>query len=300
MTRSSKKSPSVKNTPRHLEPVGSHGGPGRALSDEELLEILADTINSLRKRVAEDLVEIGFRLTEAKALVGHGGWLPWLERSFGWTERTAQRYMSVYELMTKYDIMSDLDLPMTTLVQLAAPSTPPEAIETVIDRTGAGEKLTGADVKKEIDKAKGKKSTKEARQPDPLTPHRPKNLPLAALSRTEKRNEIAKMNADIDARIERRKAERLSHSETAAELASELDAAKTKILTGAEPSLELSKAMEILEETKSKILLWGQMTTALENFCKEHGRDGLKEVIKVLIEQYGYDAVSDAVLEHTK
>jgi hypothetical protein len=78
--------------------------------------------------------------------------------NFGWTERTAQRYMSVYELVAKYDIMSDLDLPMTTLVQLAAPSTPPEAVEEVIDRAEAGEKLTGAEVKKAVREAKPKSS----------------------------------------------------------------------------------------------------------------------------------------------
>jgi Protein of unknown function (DUF3102) len=158
MPRRASKSPPVKNTPRYLEPINSHPGPGPARSDEQLLELLASTINALRKRVAEDLVEIGFRLTEAKALAGHGGWLPWLEHNFGWAERTAQRYMSVYELVAKYDIMSDLDLPMTTLVQLAAPSTPPEAVEAVVDRVEAGEKMRGADVKKVVHEAKSKSS----------------------------------------------------------------------------------------------------------------------------------------------
>jgi Protein of unknown function (DUF3102) len=106
MPRTSKKSPSAKAVDLSFldQPIEwfRHRG-GDNMSDDQLLGLLADTINGLRKRVAEGLIEIGFRLTEAKELVGHGGWLPWLERNFGWTERTAQRYMSIYELVAKYE-----------------------------------------------------------------------------------------------------------------------------------------------------------------------------------------------------
>ena len=97
MTRTSKKSSSVKEPPRSLEPIRSE--PITAgWSDEQLLGILADTIRSLRKQAADDIIEIGFRLTEAKALVGHGNWLPWLEREFGWIENTARNFMRVHEM----------------------------------------------------------------------------------------------------------------------------------------------------------------------------------------------------------
>jgi hypothetical protein len=32
-------------------------------------------------------LHIGKRLTDAKVRCGHGNWLPWLEREFGWKER---------------------------------------------------------------------------------------------------------------------------------------------------------------------------------------------------------------------
>jgi Protein of unknown function (DUF3102) len=38
-----------------------------------------------------NVIEIGRRLTEAKALAGHGGWLPSLEREFGWTVKTSAK-----------------------------------------------------------------------------------------------------------------------------------------------------------------------------------------------------------------
>src|SRR5437660_575869 len=87
MSKTSKKSPPVKTVELSFldQPIEWFRHRGGEHSDEQLLGLLADTINSLRKRVAEGLIEIGRRLIEAKALAGHGRWLPWLEREFGWT-----------------------------------------------------------------------------------------------------------------------------------------------------------------------------------------------------------------------
>lgn len=42
-------------------------------------------------------IEIGRRLVEAKELLSHGEWLPWLERETEFSERSAQRYMRIFE-----------------------------------------------------------------------------------------------------------------------------------------------------------------------------------------------------------
>ena len=41
-------------------------------------------------------IEIGRRLNEAKELLKHGEWLPWLEKETEFSERQAQRYMKVF------------------------------------------------------------------------------------------------------------------------------------------------------------------------------------------------------------
>lgn len=41
-------------------------------------------------------IEIGRRLCEAKDMLQHGEWLPWLERETDMTDRTAQRYMRAF------------------------------------------------------------------------------------------------------------------------------------------------------------------------------------------------------------
>jgi hypothetical protein len=51
-------------------------------------------------------------------------WLPWLDREFGWDERTALNFMRVHQLVGKNEKFSDLSLPVSGLYLLAAPSTP--------------------------------------------------------------------------------------------------------------------------------------------------------------------------------
>ena len=87
---------------------------------------------TLGKRVVGDIIEIGRRLTDSKRRVGHGGWLPWLEREFGWSDRHARRFMEVHQFAGKSDKLSNLDLPVSGFFLLAAPSTSDEARHEVI------------------------------------------------------------------------------------------------------------------------------------------------------------------------
>src|SRR5262245_41804252 len=93
-----------------------------ATSAQALTEHAAE-IRRLGRRVAADVIEIGRRLTECKRLCGHGNWLPWLDREFGWEESTALNHMRVHEL-SKSANFADLSLPISGLYLLAAPSTP--------------------------------------------------------------------------------------------------------------------------------------------------------------------------------
>jgi Protein of unknown function (DUF3102) len=113
----------------------------------------AEVIRTLGKRVVADVIEIDRRLTEAKALAGHGRWLPWLEREFGWSDDTACKYMRVHAMVSKSELGSDLDLPLNALYLLARPSTPESARTEVLDRTEAGERMTHAQVKEIVDNA---------------------------------------------------------------------------------------------------------------------------------------------------
>src|SRR5262249_12493383 len=58
-----------------------------------------NAIRALRSRIVSDVAEIGGRLLKVKLIVGHGNWLPWLDREFGWTAQTAERFMRVHEFV---------------------------------------------------------------------------------------------------------------------------------------------------------------------------------------------------------
>src|SRR5260370_5691555 len=101
--------------------------PQFATSDEFLAK-KAGAIRALGKNVVRNVIEIGQHLTEAKARLGHGNWLPWLEHEFNWNEETARKYMRVYDSFGSNPSGGrDLNLPLHSLYALAAPSTPEAA-----------------------------------------------------------------------------------------------------------------------------------------------------------------------------
>lgn len=111
---------------------------------------VADRIRERLKKTLEDLIEVGSDLLAVKEAVGHGHFGPWLRAEFGWTERTAQNFMSVAERFggnTK--AISHLPIDPTAAYLLAAPSAPDEARQNAVERAEAGERVTTA-VAKEI------------------------------------------------------------------------------------------------------------------------------------------------------
>jgi hypothetical protein len=113
----------------------------------------AAAIRALGKRVVGDVIEIGRLLIECKKRIGHGNWLSWLEREFGWSDRTAERYISASELAGKFDTVSNLELPLQGLYLLSRPNTPEDVQEQVIARAKAGETFSHAQIKRLVDEA---------------------------------------------------------------------------------------------------------------------------------------------------
>jgi len=63
-------------------------------------EIIAAEINSIKAQTQQIMlqasIEIGRRLAEAKAAVGHGNWTKWLKQSVDYSERTATNLMRIF------------------------------------------------------------------------------------------------------------------------------------------------------------------------------------------------------------
>ena len=73
--------------------------------------------NQARAKSLRAYWQCGHRLFARKKALGHGNWLPWLEREFGWSDSTALRYMQAHQFATDKSVtVTDLSLkPETTL-----------------------------------------------------------------------------------------------------------------------------------------------------------------------------------------
>ncbi len=142
----------------------------------------ADAIRVLARNVIANVVEIGRRLTEVNNRIEHGQWLMFLDREFGWSDQTARNFMHVFDLSNSKRVL-DLDLPLRSLYLLAAPSTPSEVRDNIIEDAQRGEKPTHAEVVKRV-RSSSRKSRKaeatqseqeQAKAPEPAVDRRAEN-----------------------------------------------------------------------------------------------------------------------------
>jgi hypothetical protein len=83
------------------------------------------------------------------ALLNHGQWKSWLLEEFSWTDRTAQRFMSVTNRF-KSDTVSDLAIDPSALYLLASKKTPEPLVEGFLEMAKAGKVVTQQMVKSAI------------------------------------------------------------------------------------------------------------------------------------------------------
>lgn len=84
------------------------------------------------KRAASDIIEIGQKLVEVKAALGHGKFGDWLRAEFGWSDQTALNFMNVARRFG--EIPNGLEFAPRALYLLSSPSTPTEAREEALER----------------------------------------------------------------------------------------------------------------------------------------------------------------------
>jgi DUF3102 family protein len=150
----------------------SNSVPTHANQADPILASHAVAIRALGKRVVDDVIEIGARVSECKRICGHGNWLPWLEREFGWSADTAERFIQVHALSDQIPQIAEFELPVSALYLLATPSRTETARTEIIERARSGELIPLAAVKRTIETAKGRqqparRQIERAKQPKP-------------------------------------------------------------------------------------------------------------------------------------
>lgn len=127
-------------------------------------------ITARHQSVTSTIIEIGRRLVEVKADLGHGLFQDWLEAHFGWSSRTARNYMLAGQTLgDKTETVSDL--PVSTVYELArAPEADRERVVAAVERAKSeGRTLRPEEI-----------SSKLRENPNPERFHQTGNVPLQA------------------------------------------------------------------------------------------------------------------------
>ena len=132
-------------------------------------EIIAEHVAEIKrigKMTVDYAIEIGRRLHACRWLTRHGNWADWLRTELGFSEQTALNLIRLYEMAkTKSKNFVDLNVPLSALYLLAAPSTPAEAVDEVFERAERGEVIELAEVRETVKQHKDNANGK-ARAPD--------------------------------------------------------------------------------------------------------------------------------------
>jgi hypothetical protein len=126
----------------------------------------ADRIRERIKKTVADIVEVGNDLLAVKEALPHGQFLPWLRAEFGWSERSAQNFMSVAEQFKSAKI-ADLPIQPSAAYFLAAPSVPDEARLKAVEKAQAGEEITFASARLIVAEARKKKRPRKQKTMPP-------------------------------------------------------------------------------------------------------------------------------------
>ncbi|MDP9370080.1 MAG: DUF3102 domain-containing protein [Chloroflexota bacterium] len=122
----------------------------QGLSDEDTAFVTdhAAHIRALAARSAQDIIEIGQRLTAIKDRLPHGTFGPWLEREFGWSNRTAQKFMQIHRTFGESAPEGVFDFKALEL--LSASTTPIEVRERFVNQAKAGKPVHHNEVRQAV------------------------------------------------------------------------------------------------------------------------------------------------------
>jgi hypothetical protein len=124
----------------------------------------ADRIRERVKKTVEDIIDVGNDLLAVKEALPHGQFGPWLKAEFGWSERSAQNFMSVAERFKSANF-ADLPIQPSAAYLLAAPAVPDEARQVAVEKAEAGEEITFATAREIVAEAKKRRPRRQKAVP---------------------------------------------------------------------------------------------------------------------------------------
>lgn len=189
------------------------------------IETITEEILSYKRTAGESILEIGRRLKEAKALLSHGEWLPWLSEKVEFSERSAQNFMRLADAYQNPQTLADLGASKALVLLALSPVERDEFLSEKHDVRGA-EKTVPEMSARELEEAIRQRKIAELKAAETARElDRQKEATAEAEAAAEKAQEAAEA---ARAEVEDAKSISLAAQERTAELERELKALREK------------------------------------------------------------------------
>ena len=224
-----------------------------AVSEARDIETITSEILSLKKTAGDAILAIGHRLIEAKSLLAHGEWLPWLTEQVEFSERSAQNFMRLAREWSNPQTLADLGA-AKVLVLLSLPEPEREAFLAEVP----AEDMSVRELKKAIRERNEAQQAQEKMAGDLRLANelleRARTDQETERARYEQASEMLKMNADL---LKKAKEEKQQAAASAAELERQLKELREKpvevaVMEVDQETLAAARA-EAVEEMQPKI-----------------------------------------------
>lgn len=127
-------------------------GESAPVETERGIEAITEEIIFYKNVGGQAVIEIGRRLTEAKAQLKHGEWLPWLREKVEFSETSAQNFMRIAREYGNTHLVGDLGA-SKALVLLALPASERENFASEKHLVNGEEKSVSEMSKRELEEA---------------------------------------------------------------------------------------------------------------------------------------------------
>ena len=189
------------------------------------IETITEEILSYKRTAGESILEIGRRLKEAKALLSHGEWLPWLSEKVEFSERSAQNFMRLADAYQNPQTLADLGASKALVLLALSPVERDEFLSEKHDVRGA-EKTVPEMSARELEEAIRQRKIAELKAEETARElNRQKEATAEAEAAAEKAQEAAEA---ARAEVEDARSISLAAQERTAELERELKALREK------------------------------------------------------------------------
>ena len=224
-----------------------------AVSEARDIETITSEILGLKKTAGDAILAIGHRLIEAKSLLAHGEWLPWLTEQVEFSERSAQTFMRLAREWSNPQTLADLGA-AKVLVLLSLPEPEREAFLAEV----SAEDMSVRELKKAIRERNEAQQAQEKMAGDLRLANelleRAREDQETERARYEQASEMLKMNADL---LKKAKEEKQQAAASAAELERQLKELREKPVEVAVMEVDQEKLdgarAEAVEEMQAKI-----------------------------------------------